>query len=394
MDKFLKYFEDKKFVRWVFNPTEELDEYWKVYLENNSSEREQMELARLLILQLQSKKEPDYGAKAIELFSEIVKNIDRKSKKSANRTVGLSILKYAAVALLFFSLGITFYYYQKGDQLVGILNQLAEIQHQNNAQLILSDGKNFSIPEKESKIEYQKNGEIIINTQDTIHVGPDSRKQNLNLLVVPFGKKSSIKLPDGTVAFLNAGSQLVYPSSYEGEKREVCLIGEGFFEVAHNLDMPFIVKTNDLEIKVLGTKFNLSAYPSDKFIETVLVEGKVKLKETGFHLLKSDYILEPNQRAVFNRESAEIKISRVDVSNYVSWHEGYLNFETLELNRVVKKLERYYNIKIKLNDPMLGMRTITGKLKLKEETENVLNVLANTASVELIKVNQSIYILK
>jgi ferric-dicitrate binding protein FerR (iron transport regulator) len=216
----------------------------------------------------------------------------------------------------------------------------------------------------------------------------------LNQLVVPFGKNSSIRLPDGTIASLNAGSRLIYPSKFEGKNREVYLIGEGFFEVSHNADMPFIVKTSDLQVEVLGTKFNLSAYPSDSFIETVLVEGKVKLIENAFQIVKGNFVLEPNQLASYNRENAETKIAHVDVRNYVAWHHGYLNFESSDLSRIVKKLERYYNIQIRLGDPMLGSRTISGKLKLKEEIDGVLTALASTASAELVKINESIYVVK
>lgn len=394
MDKFLKYFENKQFVRWVLNPDQKLDDYWEVYFKNNPSEKKQIELARLIILQLRSKKEQNSGTEAVDLFSEIVQKLGTHDKKPVIRKIALAVLKYAAVGILFFSLGIAFYYFQKSGQFDGLTEQLLVVQDQNNAQLILGDGQNVSITEKESEIEYQVNGNIVINKQDTVQAVSDSRKLELNQLVVPYGKNSSIKLPDGTVAFINAGSRLVYPSFFEGKKREVYLIGEGFFEVAHNQAMPFIVKTKYLEVEVLGTKFNLSAYPSDNIIETVLVEGKVRLKETGFNILKNDYILEPNQRAAYCRESSETKITQVDVINYVAWHEGYLNFESSDLNRIVKKLERYYNIRIRLDDPMLGMRAITGKLKLDEETESVLKVLAKTASSELVKLNESTYVIK
>ncbi len=394
MDKFLKYFEDQQFVRWVLKPDQKLDDYWQDYIKSNSSEKKQIELARLLILQLRSKKEHNSETEAIELFSEIVQKLGPRNKKTVIRRIGLAVLKYAAVGILFFSLGIAVYYYQNTNQFDGISEQLGLVQDHNNSQLILGDGKNVSIIEKESEIEYQANGNIVINNQDTVHAVSGSQKQELNQLVVPNGKNSSIKLSDGTVAFINAGSRLVYPSFFEGKKREVFLFGEGFFEVAHNTDMPFIVKTVELEIEVLGTKFNVSAYPSDNIIETVLVEGKVRIKESGFQFMKNEYILNPNQRAAYNRKNSEVNISQVDVMNYVAWHEGYLNFEASALNRITKKLERYYNIKIQLSEPMLGMRTITGKLKLNEETESVLKVLANTASAELVKLNESTYVIK
>ena len=394
MDKFLKYFEDKKFVEWVMRPTEELDNDWKEYIEKNPSEKKQIELARLLIAQLKSKEEKESSAETVELLSEIIRNLEERNRRNRFAKIGREALKYAAVALLFFSLGIAIFMMQKEDRFEQFSAQTEIFQDKENAQLILGDGKNVAITEKESTVEYQADGRIIINNRDTMTAKPDAHEPQLNQLVVPYGRNSSIKLPDGSTAFLNAGSRLVYPSFFDNDKREVYLIGEGYFEVIHNEQLPFVVKTNDLEVEVLGTQFNLSAYPSDNIIETVLVEGKVRVKETGFQLLKKDYILLPNQRAAYNRENAETKIENVEVDNFVSWHLGFLNFESTDLNRIVKKLERYYNIRIRLDDPMLGMRSISGKLKLKENKENVLQVLANTASAELEKVNEYNYVLR
>ncbi len=392
MDKFLKYVDNKKFVRWVLTPDKELDIYWGNYILKNPSEKEQIDLARLLIFQLQSKKEHNSGSEAIDIFSKIVQKMEKSNKKPSFRKIGMTVLKYAAVALLFFSLGVA-YFYQKPNEFAEMSKQLALVDNQGDVQLILGDGKMVAITEKESELEYKVNGNIVINKQDTVKVTSNPEKMEINQLVVPFGKNSSVKLPDGTVAHLNAGSRLMYPSKFKGKKREVFLFGEGFFEVSHNADKPFIVITNQLEVEVLGTKFNLSAYASDKTIETVLVEGKVKIKEPGFNIMKNSYILEPNQKATYYRKSAKTKIRKVDVMNYVTWHEGYLNFNSLNLSKIIIKLERYYNIKIQFEES-LGVQKITGKLQLKEETDKVLQVLAKTASVKLIKLNKSTYELK
>lgn len=394
MENFLKFFENKKFVTWVLNPTPELDKFWKDYIKTNPENKKDIDFSKLLIQQLQSKKENYSDTESIELFSGIIKKLEPKKQKNRFRKQALQSTKYAAVGILFFFLGVTFYYYQKPETAPVTHQEITLGQNQQSAQLILSDGKKVTIPEKESKIEYRQNGQIIINKKDTITVEPNATKKELNHLFVPFGRNSSITLPDGTVAFLNAGSQLDYPDSFGGKKREVSLNGEGFFEVAHNAEKPFIVKTHNLNVEVLGTKFNLSAYAGDHIVETILVEGKVKLKKTGFSLLTKELILTPNQRAVYYPENGETSISEVDVKSYISWRDGYLNLETLALNRVVKRLERYYNIRIVLNDPFLGMKTITGKLSLNEEPEKVLDVLAKTASIEIIKINQSKYILK
>lgn len=394
MDEFLKYFEDKKFVNWVINPSKELDEFWHGYIEKNKSEREHIRLARLLISHLQSKPEQELNTTSIEIFSSLIQQLENRNKKSKRKKLFFSVSKYAAIGLLCFSLGMVFYYYQRPEKIIG-LNETAIMENgPQHSKLILSDGNNVVIQEKKSEIEYQADGQIVINKRDTIKTNKNIPGKILNELFVPYGKNSSIKLPDGTLAYLNAGSKLLYPSKFEGKKRVVYLVGEGFFEVTHNTAMPFIVKTNHMEVEVLGTRFDISAYPSDKFIETVLVDGKIRIREPGFHPAKESYFLKPNQKAVFDPETRETQIAHVNAANYVSWHEGFLILDTQELNRVIRKLERFYNISIKLEDPTLGMVRISGKLELKEETKKVLNILAKTASVELVQINHSKYVLK
>ncbi len=379
----------------MLHPNEQLETYWKNYLEKNPHEQKEIEFARLLVLQLQSKKEG--GAteeEKIELLSDIIQQIENTNRKKNFSRITLSLLKYAAVALLFFFLGVGYYYFQKPESFSGLAEQLYSVPDENSVQLILGDGKNVPIDQKESTVEYRADGKIVINSRDTLIAESEKQKNELNQLVIPYGKNSSIQLPDGTIAYLNAGSRLVYPSYFTGKNREVFLIGEGFFEVVSDKNNPFVVQTNDLKVEALGTRFNVSAYPSDNMIETVLVEGKVKISPNSNNPFKKEYTLEPNQMAAYNRTSTETSISAVDVSNYVSWHNGFLNFDSSDLSRITKKLERYYSIRILFEDPMLGVRSITGKLHLKDEKEYVLKVLARTASAEVKQLDETTFVMK
>lgn len=391
MDKFVKYCEDESFVRWVLKPDNELNTFWNNYLNEHPSEKETIQTARLIVSHLQTvpSNKNDLLKESREIYSSIMNKLDSRKKKSRTKILMFSLFRYAAVGILFFAMGVLIHQYafQQNTPVIPAINP-------SYSTLILSDGHNVQIPDKKSEIEYTPSGNIIINKKDTFQNNRIYTEPTLNELFVPYGKIASIKLPDGTSAFLNAGSRLVYPSEFEGDKREVSLIGEGYFKVAHNKEKPFIVRTNELNIEVLGTEFDLSAYPSDKIIETVLVNGSVKITKPGFHLRNKEYILEPNQRAAFNIETKETKITQVDVENYVAWHQGYLIFETQELNRVIKNLERYYNIRIGLTDPTLGLLRITGKLELKNDEETVLNILAKTASLDLVNTNESQYVLR
>ncbi len=392
MDDFLKYFENERFVEWVLRPDAELNRFWEEYTRSHPDEKKQIELSRTILLHLKSRKEEADPAEAAALFAEMVVRLHKKPEKRIGFLKPL--LRYAAVAILFLSIGILLVY-KPGINEFRALNQPIEgLQNDNEARLILSDGKKIALPQKESTVEYEKNGKIVINRRDTIDNQNLASRTEMNRLIIPYGKSSSIRLPDGTMAYLNAGSQLLYPSSFRGKTREVFLLGEGYFEVAHNANVPFIVKTNDLDVVALGTKFNVSVYPTDKFIERVLVEGKVIIRQNSFLVFKKEVELKPGEMASFNRETLEAATKPVDIANYVTWREGYLNFQSTELNRIVLRLERYYNIKLFLDDPLLGMRRISGKLALKEDREKVLEVLATTSQAELFKLNESAYGLK
>jgi ferric-dicitrate binding protein FerR (iron transport regulator) len=172
------------------------------------------------------------------------------------------------------------------------------------------------------------------------------------------------------------------------------LVGEGYFEVTHDRQHPFIVKTNDLSIVALGTVFNVSAYPADQIIETVLLEGEVVLRDHSINPFKKEVVLKPNELATYNRETLETISRQVDARQYVTWRNGILIFQSTDLNGIIHKVERYYNIKLLLENPLLGNRSITGKLILKENMSSVLEVLASTASVEIERIDESIYRLK
>lgn len=393
MDDLSKYIEDKSFVRWVFHPEPENEAYWEQYLMDHPSEREAINLSRTILSQLKSKGTGQEAAEIYELYADIVQQIgDRRKPKK----IWLTVAKYAAVALIFLSVGLLWNRIGEKSNLPELTDQFVQqlVPAGNETQLVLPDGKNIVIAEKESYVEMQKEGKIIINEKDTISGKPSLTDTTPLQLIVPYGKNASVRLPDGTMAYLNAGSRLVYPSQFGGKIREVLLIGEGFFNVAHNPEQPFIVTTNDLKVKALGTSFNVSAYPDDRIIEVVLAEGKVGLSTTGFSLKNREQVLIPNQRAAFNRESRQTAVSNVNVENYISWHKGYLNMESTALNRIVVKLERYYNIEIDFEDPLAGSKLISGKIVLKEEKDKLLTVLASTASLELIKINDQKYVLR
>lgn len=162
----------------------------------------------------------------------------------------------------------------------------------------------------------------------------------------PFGSRTFFQLSDGTTVHLNYGSKLTYPIVFLGETREVSLIGEGYFDVAHNPDKPFIVKTGDLNIKALGTAFNVFAYPQEKFIETTLVHGKVNL-ETNNNTLTE---MIPGQHTRYDKINGTTATTTGEVDKYISWKDGKYIFQDSPITEIADRLSKMFNVEIKVSD--------------------------------------------
>jgi len=157
---------------------------------------------------------------------------------------------------------------------------------------------------------------------------------------------------------------------------------------------PFVVKTSSLDVRVLGTKFNVSAYASAKVVETVLVEGSVVIHPNKINFFKKDILLKPNQKASYVIESGKSQVETVEVEDYTLWTEGVIRFRSRGLNLIVKELERFYNIEMEFEDSMLGMIAISGKLDLSAPMDAVFENLSLTASVTIEKQEDGKYIIK
>lgn len=178
----------------------------------------------------------------------------------------------------------------------------------------------------------------------------NSKKEEIQTLIIPRGKDFKVILADGTEVWLNAESKLSYPSRFTSDKRLVTLEGEAYFKVAEDSERPFIVKTDKLQTKVLGTEFNIKAYENDKQHIT-LIEGKVQVNSI---LSKEDIELRPGQDAVLDADGS-IVVKNVDTYKYTQWKDGYFYFDNIALSEIVQELGRWYNIDIEFeNSSMLG----------------------------------------
>lgn len=203
----------------------------------------------------------------------------------------------------------------------------------------------------------------------------ETAKHAYSTLAVPYGRRVDIVLADGTRVWLNSGSRLVYPNAFKGNKREVFLQGEAFFDVAHNQEKPFHVYAKDVDVKVLGTSFNVRAYTDEEDVKTTLVQGSVMLLDMEND--RNSARLVPGHMAVFSGSRA-FALSNVDTEMYTSWKAGYLYLKNERLQDLLKNLTRYYNISIEIDDAQKEERYFSGRLNLEPEPEQIMNIIALT----------------
>jgi transmembrane sensor len=228
-------------------------------------------------------------------------------------------------------------------------------------------------------------------------ISPVSIAGQVQTIDVPYGSKSRVVLPDGSVVNLNSGSSLKYSSSdFNSDSRSVFLTGEGYFSVTKDSERPFYVTTTGIKLKVLGTTFNLKAYPDEETEEATLITGKVEIYASNDKTeIEKPIVLKPNQKAVFLK--SEKRIQPVDsavisqtispfklqtvrlqpksiTEQTISWTENELIFNNEPFSSLVTRIERWYNVKILVNYPELNSARFTGKFD-RETLEQVLNAL-------------------
>lgn len=190
--------------------------------------------------------------------------------------------------------------------------------------------------------------------------------------------KDSIVLPDGTTVWLHAGSELFFPDTFSGKQRKVTLRGEGYFEVSPDKDKPFIVEAGGMEVKVLGTSFDIQNYAGRKTAEVTLLTGEV---EVFLPVLERTVALKPDQKIVWNTYTEEYTLENVDARKYISWINDRLSFNKEKLSDALFHLERWYNIDIFCDDKVNMEELLTFTVR-REEKEEIFKLLGMISSVQ------------
>ena len=294
----------------------------------------------------------------------------KKDKKYQARKRIFMLSRYAAILVVV--VGVLFIFQREKRASTIIMEPLHPEQ---TITLELESGRSVILNEEEVQDIVSEKGEVIgrQNHQGIQYSDNELSKLVYNTLKVPYGKKFQVILSDGTKVFLNAGSSIKFPIKFiSGVDRTVYLTGEAFFDVTKSED-PFIVNSNNMDVRVLGTQFNVSAYPDDQIMRTVLVEGSVELLSKNFKN-NSKTLLLPEQEAIFNKKDYNITVAQADISSTTAWLKDQLIFRGVAFKDIVKRLERSYNCTIINNNKALDEEIFTATFNI--ELESIEQVMA------------------
>ncbi len=193
-----------------------------------------------------------------------------------------------------------------------------------------------------------------------------------NQLEVPSGQQAQLTLADGTKIWLNSKSKLVYPGTFSGDVREVRLEGEGYFQVSHNPSKPFIVKTSHVNVKVLGTSFNVSSYSDDNEVKLALETGSVALTQPGKTNVTQ---VVPSELAVYSKANKTFTISKVETSLYTSWLNGQFKFRKMSFEEISKRLSRNFNMEFIFSKEKMRYIKYSGSFYNYESLDQILKIM-------------------
>lgn len=291
------------------------------------------------------------------------------------------LLRYAATILLPFILGAGIIYYmiiQNEKTTMATIDE--EIKPGGSqAVLVLSDGKQVKLDQRKTVAPIDQ-GDVTASTHKNAlsyklkNKGDVNKDQVYNELYTPKGGNYQLFLSDGTKVILNAESRLRYPVNFTDSTRTVFLSGEAFFDVTH-AGKPFVVNTEELAVRVLGTTFNVTAYESESSIRTTLVKGKVQIDAP-----RGKVILNPSDQAIVSGNT-EIQVEKVNTKYFTSWIDGKLDFNNMPLELVMQRLSRWYDFEYRFENESIPGYHFTATFDRDQPISEVLEMLSLTTNV-------------
>lgn len=326
--------------------------------------------------------DPIFGSSKSELMLDhILSSHSQQPIASNNKRNNLPWKKLGVAASFLFLVSIGAYIYKNQKKEFAAKKNIARNHPKNDALpggnkalLTLANGKTITLDSAQNgllaqqgtiKINKTRNGQLVYKAE-----GVAKSKPEINTISTPRGGQYQLILPDGSKVCLNSASSLTFPTYFTGKTRDVTITGEAYFEVSKNRDMPFVVKSNQTTIEVLGTHFNVMAYNDEAEMKTTLLEGSVKINngtETGF--------LKPGQQAVLNKAGKMKVLSDVDVDEVTAWKDGIFQFNGIGIDAIMRQAARWYDVDISYAGK-IPKREFTGRISRNVKASELLSMLS------------------
>ena len=317
-------------------------------------------------------------------FAPDTEHVLKRIKRERVRQIGFRYWwKYAALFILPLSVALVLWQGMKNE---------AEEEHRQfsavsrpggeRAILKLYNGKTVMLDstmkssliahEANVRIEMDSNHLLRYSSHDSIEMANDNKN---NELIIPKGGEYQVVLADGTKVWLNSASRLIYPQSFMGKERRVVLSGEAFFDVTHDAERPFVVETSRMNVKVLGTRFNVNDYDDNEEVSTTLVNGSVEIVSGD----QQAFRLVPGEQA-YGKEN-ELEKREVNVRLYTSWIDGKFLFNNTELEEIAKQISRWYDVEIFFSSESVKKVRFTGAIVKFKPLEDLVRMIESTSQV-------------
>ena len=301
-----------------------------------------------------------------------------------------TIYKYVTAACILLSSLIYFTFHYWGEEKPQLTSH--SLQH---AYLVLDNGQHINLNQK---VNLDKGGVKITNSESSKIIytaNPNAETATPNKLIVPLGaEKYILQLSDGTIVKMNVGSELTFPSVFTGDHRIVELSGEAYFDVTHST-IPFIVRSKNMDVKVLGTTFNMMVYPEEPVINTTLISGKVIVTcHSDKDSITQTAVLTPGMQANYQKEVQRLEINPVDCEYHTAWTKGELSFENASIEEIMRIISRNYNLKIVFDSEELKAIKCFISIRKEKGFQKILKVINMATGVQFRTENDVIHIYK
>lgn len=290
---------------------------------------------------------------------------------------------YAAAAIIALLVILNAFIPSKNSKETDLLTSQLEVNQTNEPVLILENGEKVSL--QKDSFSLQKNYVTIHKKDASISYKSDNQETDnettevQHRLVIPKGKTYDLLLADGTHVWLNAETELTYPTNFNGDQRKVKLKGEAFFDVAKDAQKPFIVELENMDIKVLGTSFNISNYEEDKTESVTLVSGSVEVNVAQ----KGTYQITPSEQLSLSEFHQTVNIEKVDTELFTSWKDNKYIFKNVRLDDILKKLHRWYDFSVAYEDALMGEKRFSIIIDREDDLSKVLEIISYTSNIKL-----------